>query len=52
MMHMLIEDIGRLFVSDPDSGSIIGVISLSDAANQRSGTCRACVSSRMLGKTG
>jgi CBS domain-containing protein len=52
MMHMLIEDIGRLFVRDPNSGSIIGVISLSDAANHRSGTCRACVSSRMLGKTG
>ena len=48
MMRMLIEDLGRLFVSDPDSGVIVGVISLADAANHRSGTCRACVSSRIL----
>ena len=48
MMRMLLEDLGRLFVNDPASGSIVGVISLTDAANHRSGTCRACVSSRML----
>ncbi len=45
---MLLGDIGRIFVHDGDPQSIVGVLSLSDAANHRSGTCRACVSSRMV----
>jgi signal-transduction protein with cAMP-binding, CBS, and nucleotidyltransferase domain len=48
MIRMLVEDMGRLFVHDPDPGRIVGVLALADAANQRSGTCRACVSSRLL----
>ena len=49
MARMLLQDIGRIFVHDPDPQSIVGVMSLTDAASHRSGTCRACVSSRMLG---
>lgn len=45
---MLLRDVQRLFVSAADSAEIIGVLSLSDAARFRSGTCRACTTSRML----
>jgi CBS domain-containing protein len=48
MTMMLLGDMGRIFVHDPDPGRIVGVLSLAAAASQRSGTCRACVSSRML----
>ena len=48
MARMLVEDMGRLFVHDPETGQIIGVMALADAASQRSGTCRACMSSRLL----
>ena len=48
MTTMLLGDMGRIFVHDIDPQTIVGVMSLSDAANHRSGTCRACVSSRML----
>ncbi len=49
MTTMLLGDMGRIFVREDDSGVVVGVLSLSDAANYRSGTCRACVSSRMVG---
>ena len=45
---MLLGDMGRIFVHAGDSQTVVGVLSLSDAANHRSGTCRACVSSRMM----
>lgn len=45
---MLLRDVQRLFVSAADSGEIIGVLSLSDAARFRSGTCRACTASCIL----
>lgn len=48
MAWMLMQDMGRIFVHDPDPGRIVGVMSLTDAANHRSGTCRACVSSRLI----
>ena len=48
MARMLLGDMGRIFVHDSNPETIVGVISLSDAANHRSGTCRACVSSRMV----
>jgi CBS domain-containing protein len=48
MARMLLEDMGRLFVHDSDPDRIVGVLALADAANQRSGTCKACVSSRLL----
>lgn len=45
---MLMRDIGRLFVHDPQDGPMVGVLSLSDAVRFRSGSCRACVSGRMM----
>ncbi|WP_319525959.1 CBS domain-containing protein [uncultured Desulfosarcina sp.] len=48
MTTMLLGDMSRIFVHDTDPHRIVGVLSLSDAANHRSGTCRACVSSRMV----
>lgn len=48
MTTMLLGDMSRIFVRDTDPQCIVGVLSLSDAANHRSGTCRACVSSRMV----
>ncbi len=44
---MVIADIHRLFVHEGDTTNIIGVLSLSDAARGRSGSCHACVSSRI-----
>ena len=48
LQQMLIQDVQRLFVSDSDSETIVGVLSLSDAARFQSGSCRACVAGRML----
>lgn len=48
MTRMLLGDMGRIFVHDGSPATIVGVLSLSDAANHRSGTCRACISSRMV----
>lgn len=45
--QMVVTDIHRLFVHEGDAGSIIGVLSLSDAARSRSGSCHGCVSSRI-----
>lgn len=44
---MIIADIHRLFVHEGEAGNIVGVLSLSDAARIRSGSCYACVSSRI-----
>ncbi len=49
LARMLLGDMGRIFVHDGGPEAIVGVLSLSDAANHRSGTCRACISSRMVG---
>ncbi len=46
--QMLLNDIQRIFVYGDDTKHIKGVLSLSDAARFRSGTCRACVASRIL----
>jgi CBS domain-containing protein len=48
LQQMLIQDVQRLFVSDPASETIVGVLSLSDAARFQSGSCRACLSGRLL----
>jgi predicted transcriptional regulator len=45
--HMIFSDVHRLFVKDSDSGKIVGVFSLTDAAMNRSGSCQACVASRI-----
>ncbi len=44
---MIFADVHRLFVHKNDPQNIVGVLSLSDAARIRSGSCHACVSSRI-----
>ena len=45
---MLLKDVQRIFVHADDPTNIVGVLSLSDAARFRSGSCRACTSSRLM----
>jgi CBS domain-containing protein len=45
--HMIYADIQRIFVFREDPRNIVGTLSLSDAARVRSGSCRACTSSRI-----
>lgn len=47
LREMVMADIHRLFVHEGETSNIIGVLSLSDAARVRSGSCYACVSSRI-----
>ncbi len=47
IQQMIFTDIHRLFVHNGDPKEISGVLSLSDAARARSGSCHACVSSRI-----
>ncbi|MFT5731299.1 MAG: CBS domain-containing protein [Desulforhopalus sp.] len=44
---MIFTDIHRLFVRNEEDGDINGVFSLADAARCRSGSCHACISSRI-----
>ena len=44
---MIFSDVYRLFVHRHDPKNIVGVLSLTDAARIRSGSCRACMSSRI-----
>jgi len=44
---MILTDLQRLFVWAEATENIVGVISLSDAARVRSGSCHACTSSRI-----
>ncbi|MDJ0828946.1 MAG: CBS domain-containing protein [Desulfobacterales bacterium] len=46
--QMLLKDIQRLFVHANTKDDISGVLSLTDAAQIRSGSCRACTSSRLM----
>ena len=45
--QMIFSDVRRLFVHKDDPQNIVGVFSLSDAARIRSGSCHACLSSRI-----
>ena len=45
---MFLKDVQRLFVFAGDPSRIVGVISLSDAAQIRSGSCKACITSRII----
>ncbi|MCU0574379.1 MAG: CBS domain-containing protein [Syntrophobacteraceae bacterium] len=45
--HMIFADVQRIFVFKGDPRNIVGTLSLSDAARLRSGSCRACTSSRI-----
>lgn len=44
---MIFTDVHRLFVHKEDPQNIVGVLSLTDSARIRSGSCHACVSSRI-----
>ncbi len=44
---MILKDLYRLFVVPEEIGKVVGVVSLTDAARKRSGSCRACISSRI-----
>lgn len=44
---MILTDLQRLFVWAEAAENVVGVISLSDAARVRSGSCHACTSSRI-----
>lgn len=46
--QMFLNNIQRIFVYSDDTKHIKGVLSLSDAARFRSGTCKACVASRII----
>jgi CBS domain-containing protein len=48
IQEMIISDVHRLFVQSEDTRDIVGVISLTDAALVRSGSCKACTASRFL----
>jgi CBS domain-containing protein len=48
IQQMLIGDVQRIFVHAGIPDEISGVLSLSDAARFRSGSCRACTSSRLM----
>ena len=45
--EMIFGDVQRLFIHRGDSDHVVGVLSLSDTARIRSGSCHACVSSRI-----
>jgi predicted transcriptional regulator len=44
---MIFSDVHRFFVYSDEPKNIIGVLSLRDAARLRSGSCQACVGSRI-----
>jgi len=44
---MIFSDLHRLFVSEPEHETVVGVFTLTDAARNRSGSCHACISSRI-----
>ena len=48
IQQMLVRDVQRIFVHEGIPDEIVGVLSLSDAARFRSGSCRACTSSRLM----
>lgn len=47
IQQMIFTDIHRIFVHGETAEQIVGVLSLTDAARRRSGSCHACVSSRI-----
>jgi CBS domain-containing protein len=46
--RMFLKDVRRLFTYAGDESNIVGVLSLTGAAQVRSGSCRACESSRII----
>ena len=52
IQKMIVSDVHRLFVKSDTSSSVVGVISLTDAALVRSGSCKACTASRYMTSQG
>lgn len=48
--QMIFGEISRVFVKADDSEEIVGIVTLTDAARARSGSCRACTNSRIIPK--
>lgn len=48
LRKMLLKDLQRLFVHSRQTDRVVGVLSLSDSARFRSGSCRACISGRLV----
>jgi len=48
LQKMLLRDVQRLFVHHQRTELIVGVLSLSDSVRFRSGSCRACISGRLI----
>jgi CBS domain-containing protein len=48
IQQMIFTDVHRLFVHSENPYNIVGVVSLTDAALARSGSCKACIASRFL----
>jgi predicted transcriptional regulator len=48
--QMIFAEVSRLFVTAPSSESVVGIVTLTDAARVRSGSCRACTNSRIIPK--
>ncbi len=48
IQRMIFQDVQRLFVAAGAASDMVGVLSLSDAVRFRSGSCRACTSSRLM----
>jgi predicted transcriptional regulator len=48
IQQMLLKDVQRLFVHGSNLDDTVGILTFFDAARFRSGTCRACTSSRLM----
>ena len=48
LQRMLLKDVQRIFVHGEDPDRMTGVLSLSDSARFRSGSCRACTPGRLI----
>jgi predicted transcriptional regulator len=48
--QMIFGEISRVFVKADDSEEVVGIVTLTDAARARSGSCRACTNSRIIPK--
>jgi predicted transcriptional regulator len=52
IQQMIFSDVHRLFVLSDNPYNIVGVVSLTDTALARSGSCKACIASRFLTSNG
>lgn len=48
--QMIFTEVSRLFVKTDNTEEIVGIVTLTDAARARSGSCRACTNSRIIPK--